>query len=684
MAVLRIGIYGTIVLPVGYGVPLVLAAWFRSRRILWGLAACFLAINAWKFFIAQSPTPSSLNPFHDRGAGLIVVLDLLSVAVLVDFWIRSQQSLEIQKQRAESRAAELSARREEIARQNEELQSQAEELERQSEELRVANEELGLRGGMLEGLLDLSRNLRADLSPGETMRRICAAASQMVAGSLAAAILTRRGDKLECACQHGFEGGLASSVGIPYENSFARLVIDRGRTGYIEDLARRPDVTMPQPAAGARLQSVLAAPLRVSGEWIGTLEIYSPQPRAWSAGHVAIIESLAAQASISLESCSLFETVTAERLRLQTVLRTVPFGIGISNADCSEVRLNTAGAALLHVPEGTNIAKTNGARWTILRDGKRLEFSELAIARACREGVEIPPHEEEIVVNGQGPVHVLASAAPIRDGSGRIIGAVNSLIDITAQKQLQRELDTRRRDAEQSAVRKSRFLAAVSHDIRTPANAISLLAELIQRTAQNPEMAGEIPELAQELHSSASSLVTLIGDVLDLTRLDTGGLTMHETEFSLGQMLHDECRQLLPLAQQKKLDLQCQTPPGEVRVRLDRVKVGRVVSNLIGNAIKFTDEGSVRVELRILPDARPQIRVEDTGIGIDAEHLPRIFDEFFQLKNPDRLRQHGSGLGLSISRRLMNALRGSLDVESTPGRGSTFTATFPASVVVRD
>jgi signal transduction histidine kinase len=240
------------------------------------------------------------------------------------------------------------------------------------------------------------------------------------------------------------------------------------------------------------------------------------------------------------------------------------------------------------------------------------------------------------------------------------------------------ELDRRRRIAEEESIRKSRFLAAVSHDIRTPANAISLLAELIQRTSTDPESAAEIPEMARELHNSSLSLVTLIGDVLDLTRLDAGRIELHESDIDFNKFLSDECRQLQPLAEEKKLQFECILPGESRHLRIDRIKLSRIVTNLIANAVKFTDQGHVRVIGAIQPDGGVQISVEDTGIGIPAEHLDRIFDEYYQLKNPGRDRVKGTGLGLSISRRLIGIMGGALQVQSEPGKGSTFTVTIPA------
>src|SRR5207237_3216901 len=123
----------------------------------------------------------------------------------------------------------------------------------------------------------------------------------------------------------------------------------------------------------------------------------------------------------------------------------------------------------------------------------------------------------------------LVSANPILDRAGKTQGAVSTFVDITALKELQRELEQRRSDAEEASVRKTRFLAAVSHDIRTPANAISLLAELIRRTAANPALVAEVPDLAREMHESAMALVNLLGDVLDVARFDSGKIEVQET-----------------------------------------------------------------------------------------------------------------------------------------------------------
>ena len=662
-------------MPIGYGVPIILIGAFRNRKLLWLTALSFLALDVVRLLLV------------DRHWGLwaLVACDLLLITAVVDTWIRGTQSLSRHYAELESANVDLAAREEEIARQNEELQSQTEELERQSEELRVANEELAHREKVLEILLSLSRSLHTELSRDEIMARSCETLGLLINGpGAAAAIIERRGDRMAVRCHHGFgPKGLQADSMAPGE-SFATLVLTKGRTGYIEDIAARPDLRIPQPVEGEPMVAILATPLRVRGVAVGSLEVYSRHKTSWSQEQVGLVESLAAQISVSLEAAQLFSTVAEERNRFEAVLRTAPVAVAVCDADCSYVRLNPAGAALLNVPVDQHLRQDELVRlWRAYQNGTPLDVPQYPVFRAARLGDETPGEELEVLLSNGRRLVCLNYARPIRGDKGEILGAVSVIVDITVQKELQRELDTRRREAEEASVRKTRFLAAVSHDIRTPANAISLLAELIRRTASNSAMLADVPDLAQELHASAVSLVNLLSDVLDVARFDSDKVDLQESEFPLTALLSDEQRQLLPLARDKGLTLQFDVPPGEpLVVRTDRIKLARVLGNLIGNAIKFTERGDVRIDAHRNGDNSIRISVADTGIGIAPEYLSHIFDEFFQLRNPERDRAKGTGLGLTICKRLVDAMGGTLEVKSEPGAGSTFTLTLPAYATV--
>jgi signal transduction histidine kinase/response regulator RpfG family c-di-GMP phosphodiesterase len=247
---------------------------------------------------------------------------------------------------------------------------------------------------------------------------------------------------------------------------------------------------------------------------------------------------------------------------------------------------------------------------------------------------------------------------------------------------LQRELDHRREEAEDASQRKTRFLAAVSHDVRTPANAISLTAEVIKKAGEDPQYAHEIPEMAESLRANAKLLVELVSDVLDLARFDSGKVDVEASEFCLQDMVGREITQYQALARSAGLSLDGSTNSSPIWMRSDRMKLARVLSNLIGNAIKFTDRGRVEVQCTQADNGLVEIHVHDTGVGIQPTHLEHIFDEFFQIKNPERDRSKGTGLGLAICKRLVDAIGCALTVRSRFGEGTTFTIRIPQELVI--
>ncbi len=682
MAWLRLGVFTDRLIPIGYGVPLCLFLWARDRRLMWIAVAVFAMVSYCEIFITLPlHDPATRWKTHLWEAYELDVFDLFVIATVVHVLIGARQRLERLNEELFASNTELTAREEEIQRQNEELQSSTEELERQSEELRVANDDLAHRERMLETLLELSRSLHVGVDHNQTLTRICETLGHLIDGSgVATAILIDTPRGMEVRCHYGFGPAGIKQELFARNQSFAALVIDQRRTGYLEDLALRPDLHVPQPVAGQPMLSALAAALTVNDKVIGTIELYGHERRHWSEEQISLIESLAAQTSISLENAQLFEEVDQGRRRLATILEQVPVGLSIANADASDIRLNAVAAAMLGEPPDTNIAGGfNRPSWNVMADGKPVPFEQFPIVRAIR-GERVYPHEIELALPTGRRLTVLNSAAPFYDSDDELIGAVSTFVDITQLKQLQRELESRRREAEEASVRKTRFLAAASHDIRTPANAISLLAELLKRTTDNPAMAGEIPQLADELRNSATSLVNLVSNILDVTRFDTDKIDLHETEFPLAALLEEEVRQVLPLAQAKNLDLDCDSAAGDVWLRADRIKLGRVLGNLLGNAIKFTDRGGVRCTSGRREDGSIFISVSDTGIGVSPENQTRIFDEFWQLSDPNRSK--GSGLGLAISKRLIEAMGGDIKVQSVASQGSTFTVLLPRNGVI--
>lgn len=289
-----------------------------------------------------------------------------------------------------------------------------------------------------------------------------------------------------------------------------------------------------------------------------------------------------------------------------------------------------------------------------------------------------------------GLLHVWMVSLDIREAQAHLLQEQNRKLDvandllIARESQIVRqneELIRRRLEAEDASGRKTRLLNAVSHDIRNPVNTINLMAEVIRRTAEDPALVTQIPQMARRLQSNARSLVALVSEVLDTAHLESGLLQRRDSTFSLNEFIDTTCHDLAPLADAKLLRLDADMPEETICVRTDRIKLDRIITNLVTNAIKFTTKGNVTISADTV-DGAGLIRIRDTGIGIAETELERIFDEFAQLDIAVGERNRGWGLGLAICRRLANFIGASIGVESKVDVGTVFTVRLPSECVV--
>jgi signal transduction histidine kinase len=222
---------------------------------------------------------------------------------------------------------------------------------------------------------------------------------------------------------------------------------------------------------------------------------------------------------------------------------------------------------------------------------------------------------------------------------------------------------------------KSDFLAVMSHELRTPLNAILGYTDLLAGEVTGPLSDAQKQQLERIDHSSRH-LLQLVEEILSFARIGAGREEVHVERVELGALARDVAAMLRPLAQRKGLGFSVRTPDAPLRLETDVSKVRQILLNLLSNAVKFTRTGEIRLEAaRDGVDAR--LTVTDTGIGIEARNLPRIFDPFWQVEQSTRRTAEGTGLGLSVARDLAALLGGSLEVESEPGRGTTFTLVLP-------
>ena len=241
-----------------------------------------------------------------------------------------------------------------------------------------------------------------------------------------------------------------------------------------------------------------------------------------------------------------------------------------------------------------------------------------------------------------------------------------------------REIEAKGRELEVASRHKSQFLANMSHELRTPLNAILGYTELL-----NDGIYGDLPQKAGDVMSridrSGKHLLGLINDVLDLSKIEAGQLELGLADYSLQEVVHAVVTQVESLAAEKGLALRVALPPGLPAGRGDERRLAQVLLNLVGNAIKFTEAGEVRLAARVDGDAFV-VSVADTGPGIAEADRQRIFDEFQQADSSSTRKKGGTGLGLSIARRIVELHGGRIWVESTVGRGSTFSFQVPVRV----
>ncbi|HEY1408863.1 MAG TPA: ATP-binding protein, partial [Promineifilum sp.] len=222
---------------------------------------------------------------------------------------------------------------------------------------------------------------------------------------------------------------------------------------------------------------------------------------------------------------------------------------------------------------------------------------------------------------------------------------------------------------------KTDFLARMSHELRTPLNSIIGFADVLL-LGLDGEVSPHMAEDLQLIRDGGFHLRDIIGDILDMSRIEAGRMELIHEPFDVRRMVSELVATAAPLAEQKGITLQLEVDAEDTVLNADRTRIRQILWNIVGNAIKFTDQGSITLTVD-KPDEDLRFRVADTGIGIEPDSLSLIFDHFSQIEPGNRESTGGTGLGLSISKRLVELHGGQIMVESEPGRGSTFTFTIP-------
>ncbi|MCI0482347.1 MAG: PAS domain S-box protein, partial [Candidatus Dadabacteria bacterium] len=351
--------------------------------------------------------------------------------------------------------------------------------------------------------------------------------------------------------------------------------------------------------------------------------------------------------------------------------------IYISTSDGQITDINPAGKELFGY-SGDTIATLNARDLYANRDDRRRFEKEIRQREFVRDFEVVYKKKDGTLVE------CLETAVVRKDETGAVVGYQGIIRDISERKKLLEELKDATVNAEQANQAKSQFLANMSHEIRTPMNGILGFAELLL----DEHLTEEQHEYVKTIHDSGRTLLALINDILDLSKVESGAMEVVREEFYLYELLNGVVSITRLKANEKGVALTLtiaeDTP---AKIESDQDKLRQVVLNLVSNAVKFTDEGSVDVRVKTGTtkngEARLTVSVRDTGCGIPAEKLGTIFEPFMQADNKTTRRYGGTGLGLSITRKLVELMGGTLDVSSEVGKGSVFSFSVPVSIADR-
>ncbi|MBI3927868.1 MAG: response regulator [Armatimonadetes bacterium] len=380
-----------------------------------------------------------------------------------------------------------------------------------------------------------------------------------------------------------------------------------------------------------------------------------------------------------------FRSLTMSEGRYRTMIEQSPMSIQVFGPNGDTVQVNRAWEELW----GSRQEELAG--WNILRD-PQVEVQGLRpyVLRAFQgEPVATPPifYDPALIGKAGRPRWTEGHFYPVKDQQGRLQEVVLMHHDVTEQRTAEEnrqallELERQAKEkAEAASKAKSAFLGNISHELRTPMNGIRGMLEFLRDT----ELSSEQADYVETLRQCSDSLMLVIDDILDLTRVEAGKLVLSESPFALQELIQDVRNVFYPATQQKAIALRLEIDPAlPSQIRGDRGRIRQILFNLLSNAVKFTDSGTIEVRALRRND-RLRIEVRDTGVGIHDQDRHKLFQPFSQLDSSPSRRHGGTGLGLSISRRVVELMSGEIGFESQVGEGSTFWMELPLRALNSD
>ncbi len=417
--------------------------------------------------------------------------------------------------------------------------------------------------------------------------------------------------------------------------------------------------------------AVAVVPLLIRGRLVGALSMWHTDPRrAFGPGDLRLINLFAPQAAIAIENARLYGEAQHQRHYFEELVKNNPVAIVALDNDHNIVSCNPAFEKLFGYAEQEVVHQNLDA--LITTEAMRREAEGYTRQALHHRPVKVLRQRRR---KDGSLVDVEVLAVPVVVG-GEPVGLMGLYHDVT-------ELLEARKEAEAANSAKSQFLASMSHELRTPLNAIIGYSEMLEEEAAETGQKTFVPDL-QKIRSAGRHLLSLINDILDLSKIEAGKLELYLEGFDVAATIGEVATTVGPLVQKNAnhLDVRCAPSLGTMHADLTRTR--QILLNLLSNACKFTREGTITLaaERERAPHGADWLvfRVGDSGIGMTPEQLGKLFEAFSQADASTTRNYGGTGLGLAITRRFCRMMGGDVTVESEPGRGSTFTVRLPARV----
>ncbi len=434
---------------------------------------------------------------------------------------------------------------------------------------------------------------------------------------------------------------------------------------WVEELATEPNFPRAEAASVCGLHAGVAVPAWAGNEVRGVLEFFSRDSRPEDPEVVTLLAAVSAQVADYVVT---HEALEEHRDRFQAVLDNAPAPVYAKDVEGRYLFVNRRFEEVVRVPRDETIGRTDRE---IVSPGvaEKLSEHDRSVLETGQQ-VEV----EETVPFADGERTLLTVKFPLHDARGVRYAVCGISTDVTELKRAQQELDEREA-REQSTRAKSAFLSRVSHELRTPLNAILGFGQVLEVDSITESQRNAVDQIMK----GGRHLLELVNDLLEISRIDSGALKVSLAPIDVAQSVTDIVLLVQPLAGERSISLRHRADPDTPPAIADEQRVKQVLLNLLSNAIKYNREGGeVDVHVTHGSAGTVAVRIGDTGQGIAAQDLNRLFSPFERL-GAEQTSVEGTGLGLALSKLMVEALNGSLEVTSAPGAGSTFTLELPAA-----